>query len=750
MTAKEIRKAYIKFFEEKGHKIVERASLVPQGDPTTLFTGSGMQPMVPYLLGETYPGGIKRIADSQVCFRAMDIEDVGDDKHTTVFEMLGNWSLGDYFKEAQIPWIAEFLFDVIKLNAEKVYVSCYIGRDDLGIPKDNQAIELWKAEFEKRGIEAKVVELGSAENGDKLGMQGGRIFLYDGKENWWSRGGNEDGTPLGDPCGPDSEMFFDFGEQHHDESKWGKAHPASDSPRFFEIGNNVFMGYKKESEKSFVKLKAPNIDHGSGLERLAAASLGDPDIFKIDLLWPIIEKLEQISGKTYASQKQAFQVIADHIKSAFWLGVDGVRPSNTAQGYVMRRLIRRATRFGLSLGITENLSQPVAEVIRNIYAEDYPEVAEQFDAVSQSLLAEEIAFRRTLHKGLKELEKMARVNLSTIVGKVTTFDLNKNIRVSLKRIPVDKLIGYAKDGGNLTDEDLLRSRLMLRSNESQATWSERIGQALDPIIKVLGDTEKSILKDKPEAQFAKYNIADNNLGLWQSVYYYPHHTVEQNSEPGFLTGEDIFKLKDTYGFPMELTLEEAAVLEITLAPNWREQFDAELEAQRERSRTATKGQFKGGLGGQTEIHTKYHTATHLMYKALRMVLGEHVEQKGSNITEERLRFDFNNPEKMTPEQISEVENIVNKVIADDVPVTWEEMPTEQALASGARGHFGEKYGATSKVYIMGYKDAPFSLELCGGPHVMHTGALGEGGKTFKILKEQSSSAGIRRIKAVLK
>ena len=628
MTAKEIRQAYIKFFEERGHKIVERASLVPQGDPTTLFTGSGMQPMVPYLLGEEYPGGIKRIADSQVCFRAMDIEDVGDDKHTTSFEMLGNWSLGDYFKEAQIPWIAEFLFDVIKLEAEKVYVSCYIGRDDLGIPKDNEAVELWKAEFEKRGIEAKVVELGSAENGDKLGMQGGRIFLYDGKENWWSRGGNEDGTPLGDPCGPDSEMFFDFGEQHHDEAKWGKAHPASDSPRFFEIGNNVFMGYKKESEKSFVKLSAPNIDHGSGLERLAAASLGDPDIFKIDLLWPIVEKLEEISHKTYASQKQAFQVIADHIKSAFWLGVDGVRPSNTAQGYVMRRLIRRATRFGLSLGITENLSQPVVEVIRDIYAEDYPEVAEQFDAVSQSLLAEEVAFRRTLHKGLKELEKMVSKNQT-------------------------------------------------------------------------------------------------------------------------LSGGDIFKLKDTYGFPMELTLEEAAVLEITLAPNWREQFDAELEAQRQRSRTATKGQFKGGLGGQTEIHTKYHTATHLMYKALRMVLGEHVEQKGSNITEERLRFDFNNPEKMTPEQISEVENIVNKVIADDVPVTWEEMPTEEALASGARGHFGEKYGATSKVYIMGHKDAPFSLELCGGPHVTHTGALGEGNKTFKILKEQSSSAGIRRIKAVL-
>jgi alanyl-tRNA synthetase len=661
MTAKEIRQAYIKFFVEKGHKVVERASLVPQGDPTTLFTGSGMQPMVPYLLGETYPGGIKRIADSQVVFRAVDIDEVGDSEHLTSFEMLGNWSLGDYFKKEQIPWIAEFLFDVIKLEAEKVYITCYIGNSDLGIPEDNEAIELWRAEFEKRGIEAKVVELGSAENGDKLGMQGGRIFLYDGKENWWSRGGDENGTPLGDPCGPDSEMFFDFGEQYHDEAKWGKAHPASDSPRFTEIGNNVFMGYKKESEKDFVKLKAPNIDHGAGLERLAMASLGVPDISKVDLISDIIENIEKISGKNSNDYPKAFRVIADHLKSAFWLGVDGVRPSNTAQGYVMRRLIRRATRFGLSLGITENLSQPVAGVIRDIYAEDYPEVEKEFEAVAQSLLAEEIAFRRTLHKGLKELEKMV---------------------------------------GNRHPE--------LDSGSNQKDDSEGI-------------------QDK------------SSLSNWKGA----------EDEAKQLSGHDIFKLKDTYGFPMELTLEEAAVLEITLAPNWREQFDGELEAQRQRSRTATKGQFKGGLGGQTEIHTKYHTATHLMYKALRMVLGEHVEQKGSNITEERLRFDFNNPEKMTPEQISEVENIVNKVIADDVPVTWEEMPTEEALASGARGHFGEKYGATSKVYIMGHKDAPFSLELCGGPHVTRTGALGEGNKTFKILKEQSSSAGIRRIKAVL-
>ncbi len=640
MTAKEIRRAFLKFFEEKEHLVVPRASLVPQDDPTTLFTGSGMQPMVPYLLGEEYPGGVKKIADSQVVFRAVDIDEVGDSEHLTSFEMLGNWSLGDYFKSEQIPWIAEFLFDVIKLNPKRVYVTVYIGNDKFNIPQDSEAIQLWQHEFQKRGVDNKVVELGSSQNGDKLGMQGGRIFLYDGKENWWSRGGDEAGTPIGDPCGPCSEMFFDFGPEYHNPDL-GKAHPASSSAQFSEIGNNVFMGYRKESDSKFVKLKAPNIDQGAGLERLAMASLGKPDISAIDLAKPINDQLELISGKTYSQNTKAFRVITDHIKSAVWLATDGVIPSNTGQGYVLRRLVRRAIKFSLDLGLTQNVVAQLAPVVREIYAEDYPEVQKNYDSTLSILEKEERIFRQTLQKGLKELEKIS------------------------------------------------------------GTLSSEVGQSEG------------------------------------------------------LSGSDIFKLYDTYGFPQELTVEECALRRIKLSNNWKDEFNSAMEEQRNRSRTATKGTFKGGLGGQTLQHRKYHTATHLMYQALRDVLGAHVVQRGSNITEERLRFDFSHPEKMTPEQITKVEEIVNQQIQKDLQISWAEYPTEQATGPlGALGQFGDRYGKTVKVYSMkdpqSPKDErPFSFEICGGPHVEHTHELIEDGKKFKILKEESSSAGIRRIKAVL-
>ncbi len=631
MTAQEIRRKYLEFFESKGHKVVPRALLVPYNDPTTLFTGSGMQPMIPYLLGEEHPGG-KRLVNSQVCLRVQDIEEVGDESHTTTFEMLGNWSLGDYFKEEQIPWIAEFLFDVVGLDPNRVYVSCYVGNKMYSIERDDSAIDLWQNEFAKRGVEAKVIELGSAENGDKLGMQGGRIFLYDGKENWWSRNGNEDSTLIGDPCGPDSEMFFDFGEEFHDEAKWGKAHPASDSPRFFEIGNNVFMGYKKISESQFEAMKFPNIDHGSGLERIAAAVIDSPDVYKISLFWPIIEKLEVISGKKYESNTNAMRVIADHVKGATWLAVDGVVPSNKEQGYVMRRLLRRAIRFAFELGIEQNFMEEIVPVIADIYHDDFPEVAEKRDEVIAVLIKEEKAFKQTLRKGIRELEKL-------------------------------------KSGG--------------------------------------------------------------------------------------LTGEELFKLYDTFGFPVELSIEEAYRQDIAVPENWREQFDAKMKEQRERSQTATKGTFKGGLGGQTKQHKKYHTATHLMYQALRDVLGDHVVQRGSNITEERLRFDFSHPEKVTKDQLEKVEEIVNKEIAKDLQISFAEYPTEEATGPlGALGQFGDRYGDTVKVYSM--KDPasdpderPFSFEICGGPHVDHTVELFEDEKKFKIVKEESSSAGIRRIKAVL-
>lgn len=630
MTAREIRRAYLRFFESKKHQIVPRASLVPQGDPTTLFTGSGMQPMVPYLLGEPYPEGLTRVTDSQPVFRAVDIDEVGDSEHLTLFEMLGNWSFGDYSKQQQIPWIAEFLFDIIKLNPQNVYVTCYIGNPKLNIPKDTEAIELWQAEFKKRGIDPKVVELSSSESGDKFGMQDGRIFLYDGKENWWSRGGDEDGTPLGDPCGPCSEMFYDFGEQYHDETKYGKIHPASDSPQITEIGNNVFMGYRKNSPTEFVELDAPNIDHGAGLERLAMASIGIPDISKIDLINPITKQLELITGKSSDENHKAFRVVADHIKSAYWLACDGVVPSNTGQGYVLRRLMRRAIKFALDLGITENLSTQISPVIAQIYGEDFPEIDSNFDQILSALQKEEQLFRQTLIKGLKEFEKSA------------------------------------SSGG-----------------------------------------------------------------------------VE-------LSGNDIFRLYDTYGFPAELSVEEASMHGVKLNPKWKDQFDSAMNEQKERSRTASAGQFKGGLADHSDISIKYHTATHLMYRALRNILGDHVIQRGSNITPERLRFDFTHPQKVTPEEIKLIEDMVNEQIQKDWEVTWREENTKQALADGVMGAFGDKYGEVVKVYTVGDPGGEnYSREICGGPHVERTGKLSEGGLKFKIKKEESSSAGIRRIKAIL-
>lgn len=624
MNAQEIRTQYLKFFSDRGHVVVKRAPLILKDDPTTLFTGSGMQPMIPYLLGQPHPEG-QRVADSQTCLRAQDIDDIGDNRHTTFFEMLGNWSMGDYFKEQQIEWIAEFLFDVVGLDASKVYVSCYIGNETYGIPRDEKAIELWTKVFEARGIDAKVVELGTAENGDKLGMQGGRIFLYDGKENWWSRNGNEENTPIGDPCGPDSEMFYDFGETAHDSS-YGQPHPASDSGRFMEIGNNVFMAYRKVAEGQFEKLEKPNIDHGSGLERIAAAKLNDPDVYKISLMWPIIEKLQQISGKKYESHTESMRVIADHLRAATFLAVDGCVPANKQQGYVMRRLVRRAMIKAFDLGIEQNFLEQIVPVIADLYHDDFPEVAEKREEVVAVLIKEEKAFRQTLRKGLREMQKFAA---------------------------------------------------------------------------------------------------------------------------GGLTGVELFTLYDTYGFPVELSTEEAFKQDISLSENWRQEFDDRMAEQRARSQTAAKGVFKGGLGGQTLQHKKYHTATHLLQSALRQIFGEELRQHGSNITEERLRFDFNLDRKVTPDEIATAEELVNGWIKQDLPVTFTEYPTQKALDMGAIGPFGERYGDTVKVYQMGEGDSIASLEICGGPHVDHTGQLAEGGKKFKITKEEASSAGIRRIKAVL-
>lgn len=653
MTAQEIRKAYLKFFEERGHKAIPRANVVPQDDATTLFTGSGMQPLVPYLLGTAHPAG-KRLANSQTCLRAEDIEEVGDNRHTTFFEMLGNWSLGDYFKVKQLPWFFEFLTDVVGLDANKLYVTCFIGAPELKIPKDTEAAEIWTKLFKDKGIDAKAVDIGSEQDGYEKGMQGGRIFFYDGAKNWWSRGGAPADTPVGDPCGPDSEVFYDFGTPHNE--KYGQnCHPNCDCGRFLEIGNSVFMAYKRTAA-GFEPLPKPNVDFGGGLERIAAAKLGDPDIFKISLIKPIIEKLEERSGKNYDSHQNAMRIIADHLRAAFWLAVDGVEPSNKDRGYVMRRLMRRAIRYGLELGIEHDLCVSLGPTVGHLYKDDFPEMHKHHEQIVKVFDKEEKLFRQTLKNGLREFEKI----------------INSGVRFEV-----------AADG--------------------------------------------SIV----------HEVAKKRSGELKTEYKF------------LLTGKDVFNLYDTHGFPKELSIEEAAVRDIAVEKNWEHRFNDELEKQRERSRTATTGQFKGGLGGHSDTHKKYHTATHLMYKALRIVLGDHVIQRGSNITDERLRFDFSHPEKVTPEQIAEVEKIVNEQIKKDQPVSFKELPTEEALDKGAMGAFDDKYGETVKVYSVGDPEEPFSFEICGGPHVNHTGELAEGGKTFKITKEESSSAGIRRIKAVL-
>ena len=624
MNTQEIRQKYLEFCQRNGHAIIERAPLILHNDPTTLFTGSGMQPLLPYLLGQDHPQGTK-LADSQTCLRAQDIEDVGDNRHTTFFEMLGNWSMGEYFKRQQIEWFFEFLTEIVGLDPHKIYVSCFIGDEKNNIPRDDEAAQIWQEVFAKKGIEAKIVELDSAENGDKLGMQGGRIFFYNDKENWWSRGGGIDSTPIGDPCGPDSEVFYDFGEQHHDAS-FGQAHPASDSGRFMEIGNQVFMQYRRLDDGSFEPLKRKNVDFGGGLERIAAAAIDSPDVFKISLLQPIIKKLESLSGEEYATHTASMRVIADHLRAAVFLAVDGCVPSNKEQGYVMRRLLRRAIRYSFDLGIEQSFLEEVVPVIADLYEADFPEVKENRESIIAVLVKEEKAFRQTLRKGLRQMQH------------------------------------YIDDG---------------------------------------------------------------------------------------LTGEELFTLYDTFGFPVELSTEEAYKQGIKLSDNWRAEFDARMAEQRQRSKTARKGQFSGGLEGHDPIHLKYHTATHLLGAALRKVLKvPDLQQHGSNITAERLRFDFNH-DKLTSEEKQAVEDQVNAWIDADLPVRFDIYPTDEALKMGAIGAFGERYGDEVKVYSIGEGDNVISFEVCGGPHVEHTGVLAEGGKRFKIIKEESSSAGVRRIKAVL-
>ena len=640
MGSKELRKKFLEFFERRGHKIIPSASLIPENDSTTLFTGSGMQPLVSYLMGEPHPQG-KRLVDVQKSFRAEDIEEVGDNRHTTFFEMMGNWSLGDYFKKEQLNWLFEFLVKEIQLDPQRIYVSVFRGNKEIGIEKDLESVNIWKDIFKKNNIDADDVDFA-----EKNGMQNGRIFYYDETKNWWSRSGIPTKMPIGEIGGPDSEVFYDLGEdlKRHENSKYKNqlCHINCECGRFIEIGNSVFIEFIR-SERGFDPLPQKNVDFGGGLERISMVLQSKDNVFETDLFINIIKKIEELSGLKYIDNMSPFEVIADHLRAATFIMGDnkGIAPSNVDQGYIVRRLIRRAIRYGRQLGIKKELwIQSISQTIIDDYKSVYPELFNNTKFIMDNLEKEEIKFGKTLEKGLKEMEKL--------------FDNYKG------------------------------------------------------------------------------NLKEFCLGA-----------------------ENLFDLYQTYGFPVELSIEEINKKRIQyngiLMPKDVEEillksFQEEVKKHQEISRTAAAGKFKGGLADASEQTKKLHTACHLLLAALRKVLGEHVEQKGSNITAERLRFDFSHSNKLTEEEIKKIEEIVNEAIRNDLPVAFEEMSLEEAKKQGATGVFESRYGEKVKVYTIGEKNNFVSKEICGGPHLKSTGELGH----FKITKEESSSAGIRRVKAVLK
>jgi alanyl-tRNA synthetase len=609
MKSADVRVKYIAYFVKQGHKEIPSASLVPENDPSTLFTSSGMQPLIPYLLGQPHPLG-KRLVNSQKSFRSQDIDEVGDNRHTTFFEMLGNWSLGDYFKKEQLPWIFEFLTKELGLDPKRLYVSVFEG--DGSVPKDTVSIDIWKEIFAEVGIDAK---------------EGERIFAYPARKNWWSRSGEPEKMPPGEPGGPDSEVFFDFGEELglHEKSQYKNepCHPNCDCGRFMEIANSVFMQYQKHKDGSLKELAQKNVDFGGGLERMTAATDDNPDIFRTDMFLPVITILEEVSKKTYGQhtdETRAMRIIADHMRAAIMMMTDGVLPSNKAQGYILRRLIRRSLLYGRKLGLSQDLTYigRLVSPLSNVYESAYPQVVEKAAETKLLLQEEAMRFGKTLERGIKEMEKI------------------------------------------------------------------------------------------PE-----------------------------------LDGNIAFTLYETYGFPWEMTVEIATEKGQKVD---RLQFEEQFRKHQELSRTAAKGMFKGGLADHGEETTKLHTAHHLLLAALQQIVDSGIKQRGSNITAERLRMDFNFARKLTPEETKKVEELVNKKISEDLPVALVVMEREKAEKIGAQMEFGQKYPEKVNVYFVGDPKKFYSAEFCGGPHVTHTGALG----SFKILKEESSGSGIRRIYATVK
>lgn len=584
MQAIELRNKYLNFFKSKGHTIIPSSSLIPENDPSVLFTTAGMHPLVPYLLGEAHPGG-HRLTDYQKCLRTDDIEEVGDTGHLTYFEMMGNWSLGDYFKKESINMSYEFLTKELGIPSEKISVTCFAGDKDC--PRDEEAASIWES----------------------VGIPKERIYFFGKKENWWGPAGTHG------PCGPDTEIFYDTGK----EKCCPECNPSCGCGKYLEIWNNVFMQYNKTEDGKYEELKQKNVDTGLGLERTTFILQGKENVFEIEIFKPIIDALDKLAVNKF---DESYRIIADHLRASIMLISDGVKPSNIEQGYILRRLIRRVIRHLRKLGIDvselRNIAKLNIETIKNMY----PELDEKQNEILDILDAEKNKFIKTLENGEKEFEKIA-----------------------------NKL----KQQGNDT---------------------------IDPV--------------------------------------------------------SAFKLYETYGFPIEITEELAKEQGFKINS---EEVQKLYKEHQEKSRLGAEQKFKGGLAEKNEETICYHTATHLLHKALRIVLGDHVAQKGSNITTERLRFDFSHPQKVTPEELKKVEDIVNEQIGRDLKVVCEEMTLEEAKKSGSIGLFENKYGDKVKVYTIG----DFSKEICGGPHVEHTAVLG----TFKIKKEEASSAGVRRIKAIL-
>ncbi len=604
-TPLEIINSYISFFEKRGHAQIPNAPLVPENDPTTLFTSSGMQPLVPYLLGQEHPQG-KRLVNVQNCFRAVDIEEIGDNRHTTFFRMLGNWSLGDYFKKEQLPWFFEFLTNELGLPSAKLYVSVFQGYND--IPQDNESVTIWKEIFENAGLDPK-----------------NRIFYYGTSKNWWSRAGEPENMPEGEPGGPDSEVFFDFGTPHN--TKYGRmCHINCDCGRFIEIGNSVFIEYQK-ANAGFLALPQKNVDFGGGLERFLAAAQNKQDVFETTLFAPIIKAIELQSAKEYSLFIKEMRIIADHLVGASFMIANNILPLNTEQGYILRRLLRRAfDSFDILQG--KNLHH-IVETIITQYKQTDPILLKEYEKIRYTITQEEQVYRKTLQRA--------------------------------------KSFIWKKYGGEKQGDDLKGTRAI-----------------------------------SPEDAFILY--ATHGL------------SPTQIKSLGFTFNDHAFAQK--------------------------------MEEHQGLSRRGAEQKFKGGLADAKEKTIMGHTATHLLHQALRDVLGNHVFQTGSNITTERLRFDFNYDKKLSAEEIKEVETIINGKIKENLPVHFEMMSADQAKKIGAIGLFDEKYQEKVKVYFIGSASSPqasYSKEFCGGPHVEATGTL----KMFKIIKQDNIGHGQRRIYAVV-